>query len=274
MRKFQAHDLKARLLTACLLAPVALLAVYFGGLPFAILIALVAGLHNWEWNRVFKRGAEWVCSLAPALTVATVLVFAVWGWNITQYFAAASFILLFFSNPLKKPAAAFGYLYSAGWAICAVAFRGSDGYGLVVVLFLLMLVWGFDIAGYFFGKAFGGPKLLPSVSPNKTWSGFLGGLFVSALVCLGLGVLHSEIHPVSILFVGLAAVLAAQAGDLFESAVKRHLKVKDSSQLLPGHGGLMDRIDGLILAVLISALIAGLNGAEETMARALLFYGG
>jgi phosphatidate cytidylyltransferase len=156
--------------------------------------------------------------------------------------------------------------------LCAIAFRESEAYGLVVVFFILLLVWSFDIAGYFFGKTFGGPKLWPLVSPKKTWSGFFGGLFAASFICLILGLKHAEIHPLSIIFVGLCLVIAAQAGDLFESAIKRHVKVKDSSSILPGHGGVMDRIDGLIAAVLIAFIIAKFNNSADGLAQSLLYF--
>ena len=271
-KMFVSSDLKARFLTALILGPIVLVALVWGGIPFALILGLVAGLHNWEWNTVFHRGPDWLIYISPALVVATTLSFAFAGIDAAIICGAIGFFICLFSNRLLKPVAAAGFLYSTLWALCAIGFRHSETYGLIAVLFITFLVWGFDIAGYFFGKAIGGPKLLPAISPKKTWAGFLGGLATAGFVCLGLGLYYPEINPLAIVLVGLAIALAAQVGDLFESAVKRYVNVKDSSHLLPGHGGMMDRIDGLIAAVLVGWIIAYLNPNELSLARSLFFF--
>ena len=265
-------DLRARFLTALVLGPLVLFSVILGGVFFAVVVALFSILHNWEWNSVFSRGPELLAGLSPVLVGLTIIVFALFGFDYALWVGLFSLIVCYVLNPWRKPAAAFGFLYSTLWAVAAISFRNSDSYGIVVVLFITLLVWGFDIASYFFGRFFGGAKLMPAISPKKTWSGFWGGLGMAGLVCLCLGLLHPEIKPFNIVLVGLVIALAAQGGDLFESAVKRYVKVKDSSDLLPGHGGIMDRIDGLIAAVLVAWVIAYMNPSDLSLARSLFFW--
>jgi phosphatidate cytidylyltransferase len=126
--------------------------------------------------------------------------------------------------------------------------RGEDFTGFIAMIFIFAVVWGTDIAAYFTGRAIGGKKLAPSISPGKTWSGAIGGA-VAAVIC-GSAVVLSYMKQVSFWIVGLALLLSvlSQIGDLFESFMKRRYKVKDSSHLIPGHGGVMDRIDGLVFA--------------------------
>jgi phosphatidate cytidylyltransferase len=125
------------------------------------------------------------------------------------------------------------------------------------VLFLFLVVWASDIGAYMAGRALGGPKLWPAVSPNKTWSGAAGGLLAAILVALGTALVFTP-GASTVAVVAVAALLgvASQAGDLLESAIKRHFDVKDSSRLIPGHGGLLDRLDGVLAAAPVAALLS------------------
>ena len=131
-------------------------------------------------------------------------------------------------------------------------------YSFEMVLWLMFVVWATDIGGYVFGKSLGGPKLLPKISPKKTWSGLLGGMLFACVVSYFfiLTMRHFEVYLSMPFFVGSSAVLAviSQMGDLFESRIKRYLNIKDSSNLIPGHGGIFDRVDGLLFAAPVVAL--------------------
>lgn len=207
-------DLGLRVVSAGVLAPVGLAAVWFGGIAFAIAVAaVVAGLAI-EWLILCRRrgGAAW-------------------------YVAGLAYFLL------------------AGAAILWL--RAAPMVGRADVLFLLLIVWAGDIGAYLVGRLIGGPRLAPQISPGKTWSGAAGGLLASIAVGLLAAHLLSGTMTVwrGVLIAGLLGVVA-QAGDLLESYVKRRLNVKDSSHLIPGHGGLFDRLDGVLAAAPVAALLA------------------
>jgi phosphatidate cytidylyltransferase len=165
-----------------------------------------------------------------------------------------------------------GLVYAGVLLLGPILLRNDISLGFVAILFLFAIVWITDTAAYFAGRAFGGPKLWPAVSPKKTWSGAiggtLGGVAAGLLVVKGAGL---AIAPMLVLVaVGLSIV--SQAGDLLESAVKRHFGAKDASQLIPGHGGLMDRLDGFLTAVAAAAMVGLLRGGLEGPARGLLVW--
>ena len=145
--------------------------------------------------------------------------------------------------------------------------RISPSFGLAAILWLFAVVWGTDVAAYFAGRLIRGPRLWPSVSPGKTWSGAIVGAFGGAV--LGLLLAGWTNHLAALFWLGLAAAIVSEFGDLFESALKRRFGVKDSSGLIPGHGGLMDRLDGFVAASLFAALFAGLNSRGSFIAGGL-----
>jgi phosphatidate cytidylyltransferase len=145
--------------------------------------------------------------------------------------------------------------------------RRSPGYGLSAVLWLYAVVWGVDVAAYFAGRAIGGPRLWPSVSPGKTWSGAVVGALAGAILGLLLSPWTNRIDR--LFWLGLATAVVAEIGDLFESAVKRRFRVKDASNLIPGHGGLMDRLDAFIAACAFAAAVAALNTRGSYIASGL-----
>ena len=149
-----------------------------------------------------------------------------------------------------------GALYCTIPVIAFPLIRDVGGFGLL--MFLFVVVWGTDIAAYFVGKQFGGAKLMPSISPKKTWSGAIGG-FICAIIA---ALIMSSFLPGSAFVLALSAAvlsIVSQVGDLFESGLKRHFDVKDSSQLIPGHGGFLDRLDGLVAAAVPVAVVVALS---------------
>ena len=163
-----------------------------------------------------------------------------------------------------------GLLYSLLPLVLLIALRTSDSHGMAAVFFLFAVVWGADIGAYFAGRTLGGPKLAPRISPNKTWSGLVGGLLTATGA--GLLLLHLMGYPLHVMHAVLAAVLAlvSAAGDLFESHFKRRFGVKDSGHLIPGHGGFMDRLDGFIVAAILGALIGLVRGGWGSVGAGLL----
>jgi phosphatidate cytidylyltransferase len=165
-----------------------------------------------------------------------------------------------------------GVIYVGIFFISMLSLRSDPRLGLVALLWLFALIWTADIAAYFAGRFLGGPKLWPAVSPNKTWSGAIGGtiggLVAGAAAIVAAGLALRPIHAL----VMLAVVVAAQLGDLMESAIKRHFGVKDSSQLIPGHGGLMDRCDSLIAAAAVALSIGLARAGVIAPAEGLLLW--
>jgi phosphatidate cytidylyltransferase len=164
-----------------------------------------------------------------------------------------------------------GFLYAAAALVASVLVRLDTGEGLVALIFVLLVVWVTDIGGYFAGRGIGGPKLWPRVSPKKTWAGALGGFAGSLAVAAGFAAFGFG-KPLPLLLLAAILSVASQFGDLFESAVKRRFGVKDSSHIIPGHGGLMDRLDGFVAAIVLAALFGILRGGIDGVGRALMVW--
>jgi phosphatidate cytidylyltransferase len=150
--------------------------------------------------------------------------------------------------------------------------RADNTYGFAVIVLLFAIIWTTDVLGYFAGRAFGGPKLLPAVSPNKTWSGAIAGTGGAMVVALLVASLFGSFNAVAILIIAFVLSVLAQFGDLFESWVKRQFGAKDASQLIPGHGGVMDRLDGFWAAAVAACIIGILRGGFDGPARGLLLW--
>jgi phosphatidate cytidylyltransferase len=150
--------------------------------------------------------------------------------------------------------------------------RADDVLGFAVIVMLFAIVWTTDILGYFAGRAFGGPKLWPAISPKKTWSGAIAGALGAMIVAIAVSGLFGSFNKLAIVIVALLLSVLAQLGDFFESWVKRQFGAKDSSNLIPGHGGVMDRLDGFWAAALAGCLIGLLRGGFDAPARGLLVW--
>jgi len=254
-------NLKARVLSALVMGLVVLCATFAGSWLFAVVSTVIAMLVWAEWvDVVCPNGDDRIRLLGffflglvflGALIVPNGTMPIVWA-AATIAFAAASLILV---GGLWSVA---GFLYSGGALVALIMLRESAGTasGLVAVLFLFAAVWSTDIGAYFAGRHFGGPKIATAISPNKTWSGAIGGLLaavVAAIIAFAVAGLQSFVLAGT-----LAAILSAvsQVGDFFESWVKRRAGVKDSSHIIPGHGGVMDRVDGLVFAAIALWIMA------------------
>jgi phosphatidate cytidylyltransferase len=144
-------------------------------------------------------------------------------------------------------------------------------WGFTALMFVLLIVWVTDIGGYFAGRGIGGPKLWPRVSPKKTWAGAIGGFTASLVVGAGFAAFGLG-KALPMLLLGAILSIASQLGDLFESAVKRRFGVKDSSHIIPGHGGLLDRLDGFVAAVVLAAIFGFLRGGADGVGRGLMVW--
>jgi phosphatidate cytidylyltransferase len=247
-------DLGLRVASALILGPIALFCVWHGGLAWQLLLMLaVAGL-GWEWARL-ARPAVHVADGAPAIMMATlVATIAAAGFNIGFGFAVMAAGTLWWAVRGRWFAAS-GIPYAALAALSLLWLRLQPDHGLFDTLFLIAVVWATDIGAYLFGRIFGGVRMAPRISPGKTWSGAAGG---GAAACLAGGLLAARGHgfEAAALPAALLLSICAQTGDLLESAIKRHVGVKDSGGTIPGHGGLFDRLDGFLLAAPMAGLFA------------------
>jgi phosphatidate cytidylyltransferase len=275
-----------RIASAAVLAPLVLACTYVGGPLFLALCAAAAGGILWEWTALVAHVAD-PRILAPGLA-ALLAAFALTALGLDGAAigalaggVAAAAVVAASWRPRGDPAA--GSVNAAAWAGGGVAYagaaflgpallRGDREFGLTALLFLFATVWATDIFAYFAGRAIGGPRLWPRLSPNKTWAGAVGGL--AGGVAAGAAVAYaSGIGRVAMAgVVALLLSVLAQAGDLFESAVKRRFRAKDASHLIPGHGGLMDRLDGFLVAALAALIIGIVRQGMDAPGRGLLLW--
>jgi phosphatidate cytidylyltransferase len=164
-----------------------------------------------------------------------------------------------------------GFGYAAAAELASVLLRLDPVEGWTALMLVLLVVWVTDIGGYFAGRGIGGPKLWPRVSPNKTWAGAIGGFAASLAVAWGFSAFGLG-KTSALLLLGAVLSIASQLGDLFESAVKRRFGVKDSGHIIPGHGGLLDRLDGFVAAVVLAAVFGFLRGGVDGVGRGLMIW--
>src|SRR5262249_12829841 len=157
--------------------------------------------------------------------------------------------------------------YAGLLGLAPIVLRSDPQYGFLAIVTLFAIVWATDIFAYFVGRAVGGPKLAPQMSPNKTWSGAIGGGAAAIAAVIAIAIMAGLAHVLALALLALVLSIVSQAGDLFESVVKRRFGAKDASHLIPGHGGLMDRLDGFVTAAAIAALIGLAHGGVEGPAR-------
>ena len=236
-----------RVLSALVMAPVAVAAVWFGSPYFDILLFVFSAGMMWEWSRMCAPNHHNAISVVTAVALAVALVMYVAGQEEYIFMPLAiSVIIAAARSGANWLLAGFGVVYISMAALAALWLRTHDGDGLLIIMWLFFLVWATDTGGYAFGKTIGGPKLAPRFSPKKTWAGLLGGMVCAGLIGGLVTYFSSGVINWSIVAVSMVLAIVAQIGDLGESALKRRFKVKDSSNLIPGHGGLLDRADGML----------------------------
>jgi len=219
-------NLVLRIVSAAVLAPVAVVTAYLGGWLFAIFWGLAAGAVLWEWMNLVE-GQGWVVA---------------------------------------------GIFYASALLAAPLVLRADDELGFLAMVLLFAIVWTTDIAGYFAGRSIGGPKLLPAISPKKTWSGAIAGAAGAMIVAVLIASLFGSFNRAMIAGIALLLSVVSQLGDLLESWIKRRFGAKDASKLIPGHGGVMDRLDGFWAAALVGCLIGLLRGGLDGATRGLLVW--
>lgn len=264
-------DLARRTCSALILIPLVLGITVWGGLPFLLLWTAAAAAVLYEWAHVARLPRPWaflILGLAGIGGALFSLAYGFLGLALLLLLAAACAGALVCG---LSRAAALGIGVAAAACIPAVVLRGEERVGLTAILFVYAIIWCTDIGAYFVGRTMGGPKLWPRLSPNKTWSGAVGGAVIGTLagcaLLWGMGLTFT--WPMLVL--GLALSIAGQAGDLAESAFKRAFGVKDAGRLIPGHGGVLDRLDGFMAAILV-ALVIGVMRSPDLPATGLLLW--
>jgi phosphatidate cytidylyltransferase len=266
------RELLLRIASALLLAPLALGSAYIGGWPFVIFWGLAALGMWWEWAwLVAGERSRWVLT-AGGSALAISLALASLGRPVVAMIAIALGCAAVgaLAPAARRGWAAAGLPYAGAVGIAPIMLRSDGDDGFLAMVFLFAIVWTTDSVAYFCGRMIGGPKLLPQVSPKKTWSGAVGGLIGAMIAAIAVAEITGLGQVTVLAGVGGLLSIFAQAGDLFESRLKRTFGAKDSSHLIPGHGGLMDRLDGFVAAAAVAALIGILRGGIEAPARSLL----
>jgi phosphatidate cytidylyltransferase len=274
-------DLKTRILSAVVMAVLAVGALVIGGVPFTIFWLLAAVAIVWEWQAMIgpgRRRARFIVG-AGALTIACAFAAELAPEIAALVVALGAIAVAALADRSMRIWAGAGVVYAGVLLISVCAIRPplpavlETPYALRAIIWLFAVVWGTDVMAYFGGRLIGGPKLWPRVSAGKTWSGTIVGVVSGALLGLGVASIGASypVHVLPLLAVGLCAGAAAQAGDLLESSIKRRFGVKDSSQLIPGHGGVMDRLDGFITAALLVAILGAVRNAP-TIAEGLFVW--
>lgn len=269
-----ANNLLLRVVSAAVLAPLALVAAYIGGLPFALFWGIAALVVLWEWMTLVV-GPNYrllVLSCAAAIAVADFLAWL--GRPVTALFMVGLGALAgaIFAPSERRLWVIAGAGYAGGMVLAPVFLRADAGFGFAVILLFFAIVWTTDVLGYFAGRAFGGPKLWPAVSPKKTWSGAIAGTVGAVAVALLVAAQFGSFDRIAIIAVALLLSIMAQTGDLFESWVKRRFDAKDSSHIIPGHGGVMDRLDGFWAAAVVGCVVGLLRGGFDEPARGVLIW--
>ena len=258
-------DLGLRIGSALVMVALALGTLFWGsGQVFILFWLLASVLVHWEWQHM--AGGHHILARSLAGTAALAAAAALLRLGEPDFpiviIALAALALALLAGPGKRVWAASGLAYAGALLVALGVLRLSNPgmYRHMAILWLFAIVWGTDIMAYFGGRLIGGPKLWPRISPSKTWSGTLTGVVMGALFGTAVTIAYSYLYdtPVShraVFLLGLLVAAASQCGDLMESAMKRHFGVKDSSTLIPGHGGFMDRLDGFVAASVLAALI-------------------
>jgi phosphatidate cytidylyltransferase len=271
---FGNSELALRVCSALVLAPLALAVAYVGGWLFVAFWTLAALLVLWEWTSLVT--ADDRRSVLTIGAVSLLLAMALAGSG--RFVGALAVIAI---GALAAGAMAPGRIRV--WAAAAVPYAGAMGLapilvrsdserGFLAILIVFAAVWSTDIFAYFVGRALGGPKLAPRFSPKKTWSGAIGGAAAAMVSVIVIAKLAGVPGLLAIAIVAIVLSAVAQAGDVFESAVKRRFGAKDSSHLIPGHGGLMDRLDGFVAACVIAAVIGVARAGLDAPARGFLYW--
>jgi len=262
-----ASALRQRVASALVLAPIGLAAAWFGPPLLSVVVAVAAGLMAWEWGRLCRIGRSGGVPVIAAIVIVVVASVAAATFALPRPALAVAMLGSVVVGVLSRGGfqallVAAGMLWIALPSIALIWLALDPRAGWATTLWILAVVWATDIGAFAAGRTFGGPRLAPRFSPNKTWSGLLGGVVCAALVGGASGLLLDSAYVVPLMLLSGVLAVGAQAGDLVESIAKRHFGVKDSSGLIPGHGGLLDRLDGMLTVIPAVALLTLFGGGS------------
>lgn len=271
------RDLTLRVVSALVLAPLAIAIAYWGGTVFILFWGLAAVGIQWEWRRMVGDMEPFTLGLGIGAILFAMADIARGGAGLTTIDTGVVVVCVLAALAAlvarkNRRWIGGGILYSSSLILSVGVLRADREWGYWALLYLFAIVWATDILGFFVGRLVGGPKLASRLSPNKTWSGALGGAVGAVLASAAVtGYAGVSNLPAA---VGLGLVLSAvsQAGDLFESAVKRRFGAKDAGHVIPGHGGFMDRLDGFLAAAFAAVIIGLARGGFDAPARGLLVW--
>ncbi|MCC8941087.1 phosphatidate cytidylyltransferase [Bradyrhizobium sp. Arg68] len=266
------RNLVMRVVAALVLAPVAIMLAYVGGIAWTLLVTLAAiGLFV-EWLMVTDVGREFrVVGPGVAALLLAGLGLIAGRIDAALIVLAIGAVAVALTSGERRNWATTGLLYAAAAEVASVLVRLDTAKGFGALMFVLLVVWVTDIGGYFAGRSIGGPKLWVRISPKKTWAGAIGGFAASLLVAAGFAAFEIG-STAPLLVLGALLSVVSQLGDLFESAVKRRFGVKDSSHIIPGHGGILDRLDGFVAAVIVAAILGFVRGGADGVGRGLMVW--
>ncbi len=272
-QRFDQRELRLRFISAVALGVLSFIGLWLHQLSFAILVATLAGIMAWEWGRAV-RSVDWDrCLIAhcAGLICVVVAAYAAPALLTVLVLIMATALVFAIAPHGTRSMSALGVAYIGIPAIFVLWLRQDTDYGIQAILFVLVVVAAHDTFAMLTGKLVGGPRLWPVLSPNKTWSGVLGGLAASLIAgCLLSLAIGGNPPMLWLTSLGLILGVAGLVGDLAESAFKRTYEIKNASGIVPGHGGLLDRLDGLVVAITVAAII-GLGVNSSAPGRALLF---
>jgi len=273
-KPLSANNLALRIASAAVLAPLALVTAYSGGWLFVLFWGAAALAVLWEWMELVAGKAHRPLFIlcAGAVAAAGLLVWLDRPISALLMLGLGALAAAIFAPSARRLWVTLGIGYAGAMLLAPILLRHDAAYGFAVIVLLFAIVWSTDVCGYFAGRAFGGPKLMPVVSPKKTWSGAIAGTAGAMIVGLLVASPFGSFNTVAMLAITFVLSVLAQFGDLFESWVKRQFGAKDSSRLIPGHGGVMDRLDGFWAAAVAGCLIGLMRGGFDGPARGLLIW--
>jgi phosphatidate cytidylyltransferase len=267
-------ELCLRVASAVILVPLAIGTAYVGGPPFLALWSAAATVILWEWTALVgvPRRTPVLAADAAAFASAAVLFGLSWPVTAVVVLAIGAMVAALLADGERRGWILAGGLYAGAMLAAPAVLRSDAQFGLLALLLVFGVVWTTDVMAYFVGRALAGPRLWPAISPKKTWSGALGGTAAAILVGCGLSAWAGLEHLAALALACAGLSVAAQAGDLLESGLKRRFGAKNASGLIPGHGGLMDRLDGFVAAAVLATLLGLVRGGFDAPARGLLIW--
>lgn len=266
-------ELSQRVIWGVVMAAIAIVALWLGDWPFGLLLAILTATAGWEWGRMVRGRDFDGLFVLHAVCVAFAALATTAGHVVPASIAlvAGAVALVILRRGSGDLLSGFGVLAIGFPGVSLAQLRADEPLGLHAVLFLFVVVWMTDIGGYVFGRSIGGPKLWPVVSPGKTWAGAIGGLVLAGVAGAAMAGWLANGNIAGAVMVAVMLGIAAEIGDLAESALKRRYGRKDASTLIPGHGGLLDRIDGLMAAAIVATVFAALRNPIHPAAGLLLW---